>query len=50
MKHIPELQKARTTYLSFKDIKDCLKLKVWDQDSKQMVGINKISYTEEVIK
>ena len=36
---IPEMRTAKTTSLKPKDIWACLKLKVWDFDKQQMVGI-----------
>ena len=39
MREIPELQKVKTTSLSLKDIIACLRLKVWDHDSGQMVRV-----------
>lgn len=42
MKKIPELQKVKTTSLSIPDIISCLKLKVWDPEIGQMVGLRNI--------
>jgi len=39
MKHFPELQNPKRTSLKPKDIIACFKLKVWDFDKKQMVGV-----------
>jgi omega-6 fatty acid desaturase (delta-12 desaturase) len=39
MNAIPELQQVKRTSLSIKDIIACLRLKVWDQDTNQMVGV-----------
>ena len=39
MNSIPELQNAKVTTLKFKDIAACLRLKVWDQELKQMTGL-----------
>ena len=39
MKHFEELQKCKTTSLSPRAISACLKLKVWDQQSNQMIGV-----------
>jgi omega-6 fatty acid desaturase (delta-12 desaturase) len=38
MAHFPELQGAKRTSLSLKDIRECLRLKVWDPDLNRMVG------------
>ncbi|XZF14588.1 fatty acid desaturase [Chitinophagaceae bacterium MMS25-I14] len=43
MKGITELQHAKTTSLSVRDIRDCFRLKVWDPEAGQMVGIRSIS-------
>jgi omega-6 fatty acid desaturase (delta-12 desaturase) len=37
---IPEFQNARTTSLHPLDIRRCLRLKVWDPESQQMVGLH----------
>jgi omega-6 fatty acid desaturase (delta-12 desaturase) len=39
MNAIPELQTAKRTSLSPKDVVACLRLKVWDYDHQKMVGI-----------
>ena len=39
MDHFPELQKATVTSLSFRDIRDCLRLKIWDPELGQMTGL-----------
>jgi len=39
MRNIPELQDVKRTSLSIKDVIACLRLKVWDQDTNQMVGV-----------
>jgi len=39
MAEFPELQKAKTTSLKPRDIIACFKLKVWDYEKQQMVGI-----------
>jgi omega-6 fatty acid desaturase (delta-12 desaturase) len=39
MKALPELQGATITTLSFKDIRACLKLKIWDPEQQKMVGL-----------
>ncbi len=38
MAHFPELQQAKRTSLKIKDIRACLRLKVWDPELNQMVG------------
>ncbi len=43
MKHFAELQNCKTTTLSVKSIIACFKLKVWDQESNQMIGVKGIS-------
>jgi len=40
MKAIPALQQPKTTSLRVRDIYACFQLKVWDADSKKMVGIS----------
>jgi omega-6 fatty acid desaturase (delta-12 desaturase) len=39
MEHFPELQQCKKTSLSFKDIFACFRLKIWDTDEKQMIGL-----------
>lgn len=39
MNDIPELAPKHTTSLSFRDIRSCFALKVWDEDSETMVGV-----------
>lgn len=39
MAKMPELQTPTVTTLSFKDIRACLKLKVWDAERQKMVGL-----------
>lgn len=39
MKHFSELQNCKTTSLSPKAMSACFKLKVWDQESNQMIGV-----------
>lgn len=39
MRHFSELQQCKTTSLSPKSIYACFKLKVWDQESRQMIGV-----------
>jgi omega-6 fatty acid desaturase (delta-12 desaturase) len=43
MAAIPELQKPRMTSLNPKEIAACFRLKVWDQDSKRMIGFREIN-------
>lgn len=40
---IPELQNVVTATLKLKDIKDCLRLKVWDPDKQRMIGLKELS-------
>lgn len=46
MSNIVELQTAKTTSLSPTDIIACLKLKVWDRQQNEMVGIKGLTATE----
>jgi omega-6 fatty acid desaturase (delta-12 desaturase) len=39
MAQLPELQQATITTLSFKDIRACFRLKIWDPEQQQMVGL-----------
>jgi omega-6 fatty acid desaturase (delta-12 desaturase) len=39
MNHFTELQNCKITSLTPKDISACFKLKVWDQESNQMIGV-----------
>jgi omega-6 fatty acid desaturase (delta-12 desaturase) len=39
MKHFTELQNCKTTSLSPKSMSACFKLKVWDQERNQMIGV-----------
>lgn len=39
MAHFPELQKVTVTSLSFRDIRDCLRLKIWDPEQGRMTGL-----------
>lgn len=39
MKHFEELQNCKVTRLTPKDMNACFKLKVWDQESNQMIGV-----------
>jgi hypothetical protein len=41
LKKIPELQTPKTTSLNPFEIIRCLRLKVWDVESQQMVGLTK---------
>jgi omega-6 fatty acid desaturase (delta-12 desaturase) len=41
MRNIPELQTAKTTSLNPSDIIACFRLKVWDPERNQMVGLAK---------
>ncbi len=42
MAHFTELQNCKTTSLTPRDIHACFKLKVWDQESNQMVGVKNL--------
>ncbi|HRE73353.1 MAG TPA: fatty acid desaturase [Flavobacteriales bacterium] len=42
MKSIPELQNARETSLSIKDIVACFRLKVWDPERNKMISLKEI--------
>jgi omega-6 fatty acid desaturase (delta-12 desaturase) len=42
MREIPELQQAKTTTLKWRDVRDCLRLKVWDPETQQMIGYREI--------
>jgi omega-6 fatty acid desaturase (delta-12 desaturase) len=42
MDHFPELQNCKTTSLKLKDIRDCLELKIWDQEKNKMIGLKDI--------
>ncbi|MBO9151602.1 fatty acid desaturase family protein [Chitinophaga sp. GCM10012297] len=46
MNNIPELQAATTTSLRWKDIRACLKLKVWDPELQRMTGTESIRRKE----
>ncbi len=39
MAHFPELQQCKRTSLSIKDILECFRLKIWDTEEQQMVGV-----------
>jgi omega-6 fatty acid desaturase (delta-12 desaturase) len=43
MESIPELQQAKITTLKFRDIRACLRLKVWDPETQQMIGYRELS-------
>lgn len=43
MKDIPELQQAKVTTLKFRDIRACLRLKVWDPETQQMIGFKEMA-------
>jgi len=42
MRHFKELQQCKRTSLEIKDVLACLRLKIWDQEKKQMVGLKDI--------
>jgi omega-6 fatty acid desaturase (delta-12 desaturase) len=42
MAAIPELQKAKTTSLKPRDILACVRLKIWDPEKQQMIGLAEI--------
>jgi omega-6 fatty acid desaturase (delta-12 desaturase) len=42
MAHIKELQSCKRTSLNIKEVIACLRLKIWDQDKKMMVGLRDI--------
>jgi acyl-lipid omega-6 desaturase (Delta-12 desaturase) len=46
MSKIPELQKVKTTSWHPRDIISCLRLKVWDPDSNQMIGLRQLKLME----
>ena len=48
MKAIPELQNAKTTSLRLSDIKECLKLKVWDPELNKMVSFMEMGYNKRM--
>ena len=43
MKEIHELQQAKITTLRPKDILACLRLKVWDPETQQMIGYRQLT-------
>jgi len=42
MAHIKELQSCKRTSLKIKEVVACLRLKIWDQDQRKMVGLRDI--------
>jgi omega-6 fatty acid desaturase (delta-12 desaturase) len=42
MTHFKELQTCKRTSLKFSEIYACLRLKIWDQDKKKMIGLREI--------
>jgi acyl-lipid omega-6 desaturase (Delta-12 desaturase) len=40
MNHFKELQQPKRTSLKIKEVIACLRLKIWDQEKKQMVGLH----------
>ena len=42
MAHIKELQSCKRTSLNIKEVIACLRLKIWDQDKREMVGLRDI--------
>ncbi len=48
LKAIPELQEAKVTTLKPSDIRECLKLKVWDAESNKMVGFVEMGYNRKM--
>jgi omega-6 fatty acid desaturase (delta-12 desaturase) len=42
MAAIPQLQRARKTSLSIKEIMACLRLKVWDPETNKMIGFREL--------
>jgi omega-6 fatty acid desaturase (delta-12 desaturase) len=42
MAHFKELQQCKRTSLKIKEVIACLRLKIWDQDKKEMVGLREI--------
>ncbi|KAA2241996.1 fatty acid desaturase [Chitinophaga agrisoli] len=39
MRDIPELQHPKTTSLRFRDVRACFRLKIWDAEKRQMMGV-----------
>ncbi|HTJ12078.1 MAG TPA: fatty acid desaturase [Dinghuibacter sp.] len=48
MREIPELQQAKTTSLKWKDIWGCLRLKVWDPETQQMIGFREMAQSSPI--
>ncbi len=46
MNEFEELQKPKTTTFKMKDIMQCLSLKLWDEESKKMIGLNPKHYND----
>jgi omega-6 fatty acid desaturase (delta-12 desaturase) len=42
MKHFKELQNCKTTSLKLREVYACFRLKVWDQEKNQMIGLKDI--------
>jgi omega-6 fatty acid desaturase (delta-12 desaturase) len=42
MRKFPELQTAARTSLKFRDIKNCLSLKIWDPERNQMISLREL--------
>lgn len=42
MEAIPQLQKAKTTTLGFKDVIACMKLKVWDPERDRLISLKEL--------
>jgi acyl-lipid omega-6 desaturase (Delta-12 desaturase) len=42
MSHFKELQNCKRTSLNIKEVAACLRLKIWDQDKRRMVGLKEI--------
>jgi len=42
MAHFPELQQCKKTSLSVKDINACFRLKIWDTEEQQMIGVRQV--------
>ena len=42
MNKIPALQNPKTTSLSIREIRRCLRLKVWDEDDNRMIGLREL--------
>jgi acyl-lipid omega-6 desaturase (Delta-12 desaturase) len=48
MRAIPELQKAKITRLTPRDIIACLKLKIWDSERNRMITLNEVDEASNV--